>query len=72
MHVSRHTDQTRQMLAESHRPTAPCLTEELRLADVATVDHAMRARAGYGGGDVSFAVGSVDSSAAKGCLYRRH
>ena len=47
------------------------LTEGLRLSDVATVEHSVRARVGYGGGDVTVAGGSVYYSAANGRLYRQ-
>jgi hypothetical protein len=47
------------------------LAEGLRLSDVATVEHSVRARVGYGGGEVRIAGGSVYDSAAKGHLYRQ-
>ena len=47
------------------------LAEGLRLSDVATVEHSVRARVGYGGGDVRVAGGSVYYSAANGRLYRQ-
>jgi hypothetical protein len=52
------------------RPLRPQrLAKGLRLSDVATVEHSVRARVGYGGGDVRVAGGSVYYSAAKGHLY---
>ena len=51
------------------RPIGPqSLAEGLRLSDVATGEHSVRARVGYGGGDVRVAGGSVYYSAANGYL----
>ena len=47
------------------------LAEGPRLSDVATVEHSVRARVGYGGGDVRVAGSSVYYNAVKGHLYRQ-
>jgi hypothetical protein len=47
------------------------LAEGLRLLDATTVEHSVRARVGYGGGDVRVAGGSVYYSTAKGHLSRQ-
>jgi hypothetical protein len=53
-------------------PIGPQIPAEgLRLSDVATVEHSVRARVGYGGGEVMVAGGSVDYSAANGHLFRQ-
>jgi hypothetical protein len=47
------------------------LAEGLRLSDVAAIEHSVRARVRYGGGDVRVAGGSVYYSAAHRRLYRQ-
>jgi hypothetical protein len=47
------------------------LAEGLRLSDVTTVEHSVRARVGYGGGDLRVAGDSVYYSASKRHLYRQ-
>ena len=50
-------------------PSGPqSLAEGLRLSDAATVEYSVRARVGYGGGDLRVVGGSVYSSAANGHL----